>query len=216
MAIPDFLLDPNAVLNDESQWRFRSPPDYTTSNINFEATKSTSWETNPLSLECLIQNLVKNWEKEASYKVDSKEWRTISQETYAFHLNGGPAMSADNMLRMGTYNALIGENGVKGVYETAAMDFSKSHKLFKSALRTFNWEVLEVLGEPPKVSIKWRHWGTMTGNYRAKLSSGRTVTAKANGKVIEVFGITVAGVNDKFEITSLETFWEPESMFRQM
>lgn len=56
----------------------------------------------------------------------------------------------------------------------------------------------------------------MTGNYRATLNSGRTILAKANGKVIEVFGITIAGVNDKFEIMSLETFWEPDSMFRQL
>lgn len=105
---------------------------------------------------------MKNWEKEASYKVDPKEWRTISQESYSFHLNGGPGMSAEDMLQMGTYNALIGEEGIKGVYETKEMDFSKSHKLFKGAMKTFNWEVVEVLGAPPKVSVKWRHWGTFT------------------------------------------------------
>lgn len=63
------------------------------------------------------------------------------------------------MLRLGTYNALIGEKGVAGVYEPSAMDFGASHKLFKGAMKTFNWEVLEVIGAPPKVSIKWRHWG---------------------------------------------------------
>lgn len=175
-ALPDFLLDPNVVLEDglsflprpsspphpltpflDSKWRFNKAPDYTASNRIFEATKSTNWA--PDSIEFLIQNLVKNWEKEASYKVDPKEWRTISQDTYSFHLNGGPGVSADDMLKRGTYNALIGEHGVKGVYETTAMDFSKSHKLFKGAMKVFNWEVLEVLGGPPKVSVKWRHWG---------------------------------------------------------
>lgn len=68
-------------------------------------------------------------------------------------------MSADDMLKLGTYNALIGEDGVKGVYETNAIDFSASHKMFKGAMKTFNWEVIEVIGGPPKVSIKWRHWG---------------------------------------------------------
>ena len=34
--------------------------------------------------------------------------------------------------------------------------------------------------------------------------------------MIEVFGMTVAKINDKFEITFLETFWEPDSMFRQL
>lgn len=58
--------------------------------------------------------------------------------------------------------------------------------------------------------------GVMSGNYRAKLNSGRTVIAKANNKLIEVFGVTVAAVNDKFQIEFLETFWEPDQMFRQM
>ena len=56
----------------------------------------------------------------------------------------------------------------------------------------------------------------MSGNYRAKLSTGRTVRAKATGKLIEVFGLTTAEVDEKFQITRLETFWEPESMFRQL
>ncbi|KAF8251716.1 hypothetical protein K440DRAFT_611960 [Wilcoxina mikolae CBS 423.85] len=213
-ALPDFLLDPNVVLKDEAAWRYKKAPDYSATNSTFESTKTTNWA--PDSIEFLLQNLVKNWEKEASFKVDPKEWRTISQDSYEFHLNGGPALTADDMLKLGTYNALIGEHGVKGVYETTAMDFSKSHKLFKGAMKVFNWEVLEVLGGPPRVSIKWRHWGAMTGNYRAKLSSGRTVTAKASGKVIEVFGVTVAEVDDKFRIKYLETFWEPDQMFRQL
>lgn len=41
------------------------------------------------------------------------------------------------------------------------MDFSKSHKLFKGAMKTFNWDVLEVLGALLKVSIEWRHWGML-------------------------------------------------------
>ena len=141
----------------EAQWRYKKAPDYSLNNTTFEQTKSTNWA--PSSIEFLIQNLVKNWEKEASYKVDPKEWRTISQDSYSFHLNGGPGMSAADMLHLGTYNALIGADGVKGVYETSSMNFSTSHKLFKGAMKTFNWEVLEVLGGPPKVSIKWRHWG---------------------------------------------------------
>jgi len=56
----------------------------------------------------------------------------------------------------------------------------------------------------------------MNGNYRAKLSSGRTVTAKAHGKTIEVFGVTVAEVDDQFRIKFLETFWDPADMFRQL
>ncbi|KAJ3510176.1 hypothetical protein NLJ89_g4825 [Agrocybe chaxingu] len=214
MAFPDFLLDPNAVLKDEAKWRYKTSPSYSASITNFEATKTTNWA--PQSLESLVQNLVKNWEKEATHKVDPAEWRTIAQGKYSVHLNGGPGMSADDMLRLGTYNALAGEKGVSGVYEPAAMDFETSHKLFKGALKTFNWEVMEVIGAPPKVSIKWRHWGTMTGNYRAKLNSGRTVFAKANNKTIEIFGVTIAEVDEKFQIVSIDTFWDPDTMFQQL
>lgn len=142
----------------DAKWRYKRAPDYSLTNATFETTKSTDWAAD--SLERLIQNLVKNWEKEASFKVDPREWRTISHEHYSFHLNGGPGMSADDMLHIGTYNALIGTAGIAGVYDTKEMDFTASHKLFKGAMKTFNWEVVEVLGAPPKVSVKWRHWGT--------------------------------------------------------
>ena len=55
---------------------------------------------------------------------------------------------------------MIGEQGVKGVYEPKEMDFAASHKLFKGVMKTFNWEVMDIVGEPPKVCVKWRHWGT--------------------------------------------------------
>lgn len=56
----------------------------------------------------------------------------------------------------------------------------------------------------------------MNGNYRAKLNSGRTVIARAHNKMIEIFGITVAEVDEQFRIKFLETFWEPDQMFRQL
>ena len=37
------------------------------------------------------------------------EWRTIVPEKYSFSCNGGEEYSVDDMLRLGTYNALIGE-----------------------------------------------------------------------------------------------------------
>ena len=37
------------------------------------------------------------------------EWRTIVPEEYSFSCNGGEEYSVDDMLRLGTYNALIGE-----------------------------------------------------------------------------------------------------------
>ena len=41
------------------------------------------------SLESIVENLVKNWEVEASFKTDLAEWRTIDHENYTFAMNGG-------------------------------------------------------------------------------------------------------------------------------
>jgi hypothetical protein len=54
---------------------------------------------------------------------------------------------------MGTYNALIGDTEL---YKASESDFSDSHKLFKRAMGTFSWEVLEVYSGPPTVAFKWR------------------------------------------------------------
>lgn len=96
------------------------------------------------------------------------------------------------------------------------MDFSESHKLFKRALRAFSWEVIEVYSGPPVVAFKWRHWGLHSGDLSVKVGDGKKLEAHATNEVIEVFGVSVAKVNEKFEIEDLETFYDPSDMLRQM
>ncbi len=76
MSVPDLLTDPNAVLLDRAQWRHGVAPDYTKANASFAAEKTKDWEKG--SLQDMVSNLVKNWEKEASYKV-----RHVSQRSYS-------------------------------------------------------------------------------------------------------------------------------------
>lgn len=114
------------------------------------------------SLPQLVENLVKNWEVEASYKTDLADWRTIDHENYTFAINGGPPQSAEHMLKVGTYNAILTPNAY---YSPEASDFSTSHQTFKRMMPTFAWEVLEVYSGPPRVAFRWRHWGTMKNDY---------------------------------------------------
>ncbi len=114
------------------------------------------------SLEMIVQNLVKNWEVEASFKMDLKDWRTIDHANYTFAINGGPPQTAEHMLKVGTYNAIIASNEY---YSPATSDFAQSHKTFKRMMPTFAWEVLEVYSGPPKVAFRWRHWGEMKNDY---------------------------------------------------
>jgi len=114
------------------------------------------------SLPNLVENLVKNWEVEASFKPQIEDWRTVDQPNYTFAINGGPPQSAQHMLKVGTYNAIIAPNDY---YSPEKSDFDSSHKTFKRMMPTFAWEVLEVYSGPPVVAFRWRHWGVMKNDY---------------------------------------------------
>jgi hypothetical protein len=63
MALPPYALEPDAVLKNVSndiQWR-NGIPDYTNAHAFFKKHKSTDHKAG--SLEEIVQNLVKNWEK---------------------------------------------------------------------------------------------------------------------------------------------------------
>lgn len=109
-----------------------------------------------------MENLVKNWEIEASYKTKVSDWRTVNHERYTFSMNGGTPSSAEHMVKVGTYNAVIAPNEY---YSPEKLDFNVSHKIFKRMIPTFAWEVLEVYTGPPKVAFRWRHWGEMAKDY---------------------------------------------------
>ena len=132
----------------------------TTCSYSRTLAKKTTHEAT--SLPSLVQNLVKNWEIEASFKPDLSDWRTINHANYSFAINGGPPQTAEYMLEVGTYNAIIAPNEF---YSPANSDFASSHKTFKRMMPTFAWEVLEVYSGPPTVAFKWRHWGQMKNDY---------------------------------------------------
>lgn len=160
-----------------------------------------------------MQNLVKNWEVEASFKPVLSDWRTIDHENYSFAINSSEPEGAEAMLKVGTYNAIIAPNEY---YSPDYSDFASSHKTFKRMMPTFAWEVLEVYSGPPSVSFRWRHWGVMKNDYVGINNKGDKVTAKAHGGAIDIQGVTVATVNDKVQLQSVRTWFDPMDMFRQI
>jgi hypothetical protein len=165
------------------------------------------------SLPDLVQNLVKNWEVEASFKPVLSDWRTIDHEKYSFAINSSKPEGAEAMLKVGTYNAIIAPNEF---YSPDYSDFASSHKTFKRMMPTFAWEVLEVYSGPPTVAFRWRHWGVMKNDYVGLNNKGEKVTVKAHGGPIDVEGVTVATVNDKVQLQSVRTWFDPMDMFRQI
>ena len=166
------------------------------------------------SLPDLVQNLVKNWEIEASFKTNLSEWRTINPDEYSFSINGRKAQTGQDMLRTGTYNAIIQPGNE--YYSPEHSTFAQSHKTFKRMMPTFAWEVLDVVGAPPVVGIKWRHWGIMKDDYVGFNDKGEKVTAKSHGGPIELMGTTWAWVDDQIRVKKLETWFDPLEMFRQI
>ncbi|KAF1916762.1 hypothetical protein BDU57DRAFT_517046 [Ampelomyces quisqualis] len=211
-ALPDYLTSPDATLGDkEAQWRYGRAPDYSKTRKMFAETKQMKHEAG--SLPELVQNLVKNWEVEASFKPSLDDWRTIDRENYSFAINGSEPQGAENMLEVGTYNAIIAPNEY---YDPTYSSFSSSHKTFKRMMPTFAWEVLEVYSGPPTVSFRWRHWGVMKNDYVGINNRGEKVTAKAHGGAIDIQGVTVASVNDKVQLQAVRTWFDPLDMFRQI
>ncbi|KAK5175276.1 uncharacterized protein LTR77_000413 [Saxophila tyrrhenica] len=211
-AVPDYLASPNAVFADEGvQWRYGRAPDYSKTRKVWEEGKKSNHVAG--SLPQLVENLVKNWEVEASFKPRLSDWRTIDHDNYTFAMNGGSPQSAEHMLKVGTYNAIIEPNEY---YDPNNSDFASSHKTFKRMMPTFAWEVMEVYSGPPVVAFKWRHWGTMKNDYVGFNNKGEKVTAKAHGGPIEIFGITIAKVDDKVRLQAIDTWMDPLAMFRQI
>ncbi|KAH8703913.1 hypothetical protein BGW36DRAFT_370220 [Talaromyces proteolyticus] len=211
-GLPDYVLDPNAVLKDtDAAWRLGSPPDYSNTRSFYEKTKTMSHEAG--SLPNLVENLVKNWEIEASFKTSLSDWRTIDHSKYTFSLNGGPPQTGEHMLQVGTYNALLTANEF---YDPEKNDFEQSHKSFKRMMPTFAWEVTEVYSGPPVVVFKWRHWGEMKRDYVGYNNAGEKVTIKAHGGPIDIQGIVVAKVNDALKLEKIDVWFDPIDMFRQI
>ncbi|KAK9386011.1 hypothetical protein V1515DRAFT_197700 [Lipomyces mesembrius] len=211
-VIPDYATDPNAVLNDtDATWRHGAPPNYSNTRKVFEETKQMSHETG--SLEAIVQNIVKNWEIEASFKTSLTDWRTVDPDKYTFSMNGGEPQPAEHMLKVGTYNAILTESNF---YSPANNDFESSHKTFKRMMPTFAWEVLEVYSGPPKVAFKWRHWGVMKNDYVGYNDKKQKVRVKAHGGLIDIQGVTVATVNSGLKVEKLETWFDPLAMFKQV
>lgn len=227
-ALPDYLTNPDAVLGDkDAKWRYGRAPDYSKTRKVFAESKSfcptyqDSTNTSSAkqmthtagSLPDLVQNLVKNWEVEASFKPVISDWRTIDHPNYSFAINGSAPEGAEAMLKVGTYNAIIAPNEY---YSPVYSDFASSHKTFKRMMPTFAWEVLEVYSGPPTVSFRWRHWGVMKNDYVGINNKGEKVTAKAHGGEIDIQGVTVATVNEKVQLQVVRTWFDPMDMFRQI
>lgn len=176
----------------------------------------------PGSLEDLITNLIKNWEKEISHKTNPSDWKTMDTTCFRSSINGGKWMTLPEIGKLGAYNMFIGDTEFYAA--SLIPDAKQSHNVFRTALKNgFALEVLEVFMHPSKVvfngvkmAFKWRHWGKAEGELKCPMRNGKEMTIKPSGNQVELFGTTAMILNDKFQIQEMEFFFRPDIILEQM
>jgi hypothetical protein len=179
----------------DAQWRYQKPPDYSRSNENL-AKESTRHHVAG-SLAAIVENLVRTFEMEVSFKSNPQQWLSVVNDKFRVTTNGGKEYTAAELGAKGTYNLFMADSEH---YKASQETFESSHDIFHSTFpQGFPWEVLEVYSGPPVVTFKWRHWGHFRGTYKGYAPTGETV---------EIVGISVARVTDDLKIVSLEHYFD--------
>ncbi|KAJ0044826.1 hypothetical protein Pint_04762 [Pistacia integerrima] len=198
-----------SFLNDEGgekiQWRHGGPPTYDSVNQLFEEGRTKEWPTG--SLEETVQNAIKSWEMELSHKTRLKDFKTINPEKFKLVVNGREGLSAEETLKVGSYNALL-KNSLPEefkYYKAEEESFESSHEVFRSALpRGFAWEILSVYSPPPVIAFKFRHWGFFEGPFRGHAPTGEKV---------EFMGLGTIKVDESQRVEDVEIYYDPAELF---
>ncbi|MBD2387911.1 SnoaL-like polyketide cyclase [Cylindrospermum sp. FACHB-282] len=195
--LPLWVQDRDQVIAESSdaQWRYQTPPDYTRSKENL-AQESTQNHLEG-TLEAIVQNLVRTFEMEVSFKTNPQQWLSVVNDKFRVSTNGGVEYTAADVSAQGTYNLFMADSEH---YKASEENFESSAKIFQSTFpQGFPWEVLEVYSGPPNVTFKWRHWGHFQGAYKDHAPTGETV---------EIIGMSIARVTDDLKIVSLEHYFD--------
>ncbi|MBW4617683.1 MAG: SnoaL-like polyketide cyclase [Desmonostoc vinosum HA7617-LM4] len=184
-----------AASTTDTQWRYQTPPDYSRSKENL-AQESIHNHLEG-TLEAIVQNLVRTFEMEVSFKTDPKQWLSIVNDKFRVSTNGGVEYTAADLAAQGTYNLFMADSEH---YKALTESFESSAKIFHTTFtKGFPWEVLEVFSGPPNVTFKWRHWGHFDGAYK---------DYAATKEIVEIIGMSVARVTEDLKIISLEHYFD--------
>ena len=187
----------------DAQWRDAKIPDYTESKTGLAAESTCNHIEG--SLEAIVQNLVRTFEMEVSFKTNPEQWLSVVKNRFRMSSNGGKEYTAEDVVKGGTYNLFIGDTQA---YKASEETFQSSGRLFRTAFpKGFLWEVLEVYSGPPNIAFKWRHWGTFTGSYKDYSPTGET---------IEIIGMSVARVTEDLKISTVEHYFDNTQFFAKL
>jgi hypothetical protein len=202
--IPLWQRDRDAVIAaaDPAGWR-AGAPDYHLSAVVMPDQRTTHFL--PAEVESVVEKLVQIFEMEVSHKTDPATWVSMDTSVFRTRVNGNEWASAADIAEHGSYNILIGDSPF---YRREDETFASQHHVFHTALPGgFFWEVLEVLTPPPVITFRWRHWGDFTGEYKGHAPTGER---------LEMFGMSIARVDDQLRLTEVEHYYDPNAFLARM
>lgn len=200
-----FLHEDQAAAIGTIQWRHGGPPIYDSVNKLFEQGRTKVWAEG--SLEETVQNAIKSWEMELSHKTHVKDFRTINPEKFKLFVNGREGLSAEETLKVGSYNALLKSSlpDEFKYYKADEETFESSHDAFRSAFpRGFAWEVIHVYTGPPVVTYKFRHWGFFEGPFKGHAPTG---------EMVQFYGVGIMKVDESLRAEDVEIYYDPSELF---
>ncbi|KAB5534548.1 hypothetical protein DKX38_017634 [Salix brachista] len=191
--------------DNTTQWRHGAPPTFDSVNQLFEEGRTKEWPKG--SLEEVVQNAIKSWDMEISHKIRLQDFKTINPDKFKLIVNGRKGLSGEEILGLGSYNALLKSSLPKEFqcYKADEETFESSHDAFLSAFpRGFAWEVLSVYSGPPVISFKFRHWGFFEGPFKGHAPTGEKV---------EFLGLGVLQVDESLRAEEVEIYYDPAELF---
>ncbi|XP_024967269.1 pathogen-related protein [Cynara cardunculus var. scolymus] len=200
-----------SFLHEESEntvWRHGGPPNFDVVNQLFEEGRTKVWEKG--SIEETVQNAIKSWEMELSHKIRIQDFKTINPDKFKLIVNGREGLSAEETLKVGSYNALLKSTLPEQYqyYKAEQETFESSHDVFRSAFpRGFAWEVISVHSGPPVISYKFRHWGYFEGPFKGNAPTG---------EMVEFFGMGILKVDESLRAEDVEIYYDPADLISKL
>ncbi|KAG6558173.1 hypothetical protein Mapa_000354 [Marchantia paleacea] len=138
-------------------------------NLPFSRTFPSSHWLN-VGLFCCYSNDIGSAERVLRSELSIRGFERLTLSSYTA---GGPKLTAEETLKVGSYNALMASSlpGEHEAYKASLETFESSHEIFRSIFPDgFAWEVQSVYSGPPVVAFKWRHWGVMKAGFKGPCS----------------------------------------------
>ncbi|KAD3066755.1 hypothetical protein R6Q59_019031 [Mikania micrantha] len=193
---------------EDTHWRHGGPPVYDAVNQLFEQGRTKVWEKG--SIEETVQNAIKSWEMELSHKTRIQDFKTINPEKFKLIVNGREGLTAEETLKVGSYNALLKSTLPEEYkyYKAEKETFESSHEVFRSAFpRGFAWEVISVHSGPPVISYKFRHWGYFEGPYKGHAPTG---------EMVDFYGMGILKVDELLRAEDVEIYYDPADLIAKL